>query len=163
MEHSAEVGERIARAREFLGLTQAALAQKVGVARTTEVAIEQGRRPAKLAELYRYADVLGRPLDYFLGVGIWDKADFQPHFRKMVDSLEGGMEAEKRSLLKFEGLCRNYRELEEINGLSAATLPQFPSPRHHSILEAERLAATVRAHLDIGPDVPIGDLRGRLE
>src|SRR5579862_2352872 len=166
MDKAAGVGERIGRAREFLGLTQASVAQKMGLARTTQVAIEQGRSPASVAELYRYSEVLSRPLDYFLGVGVWKEADFQPHFRRMAQALDSrgsSRDVETRTLLRFEGLCRSYRELEELSGLPGSSLPHFPRPRHHSTLEAERLAATVRAHLDIGPDVPIHDLRGRLE
>jgi len=64
--------------------------------------------------------------------------------------------------MRFEGLCRNYLELEEVNGLPRAAMPELPAPRHHSALEAEQLAATVRAHLDLG-DAPIRDLRVRLE
>ncbi len=44
MESNEAVGQRIAKAREFLGLTQAVVAEKLGLARTTQVAIEQGRR-----------------------------------------------------------------------------------------------------------------------
>ena len=58
------VGDRIAKAREFLGLTQATVAERMALARTTQVAIEQGRRPVSVAELYRYAEILSRPLDY---------------------------------------------------------------------------------------------------
>ena len=61
VEPNAEIGQRIAKAREFLGLTQAVIAEKLGLARTTQVAIEQGRRPVSVAELYRYAEVLSRP------------------------------------------------------------------------------------------------------
>jgi transcriptional regulator with XRE-family HTH domain/Zn-dependent peptidase ImmA (M78 family) len=160
------LGERIAKAREFLGLTQATVASRMGLARTTQVAVEQGRRPASVAELYRYAEVLGRPLDYFLAVGVWERTDLQPFFRRMSEALKpgrSGREGETRTLLAFERLCRNYRELIELNGLPIAAFPHFPRPGRHSILEAERLGATVRAHLDIGPDVPIRDLRGRLE
>jgi Zn-dependent peptidase ImmA (M78 family) len=64
--------------------------------------------------------------------------------------------------MKFEALCRNYLELEECNGLPRAAMPELPAPRHHSAVEAEQLAATVRAHLDLG-DAPIRDLRVRLE
>ena len=88
MEPNAEVGQRIAKAREFLGLTQAVIADKLGLARTTQVAIEQGRRPVSVAELYRYAEVLSRPLDYFLGLGVWGKADFRPQFRLMTQRLD---------------------------------------------------------------------------
>jgi Zn-dependent peptidase ImmA (M78 family)/transcriptional regulator with XRE-family HTH domain len=178
VEPNAEIGQRIAKAREFLGLTQAVIAEKLGLARTTQVAIEQGRRPVSVAELYRYADVLSRPLDYFLGLGVWGKADFRPQFRLMAERLDatavgpprrpgrpkGPAEAspERLALMRFEGLCRNYLELEEVNGLPRAAMPELPAPRHHSALEAEQLAATVRAHLDLG-DAPIRDLRVRLE
>jgi Zn-dependent peptidase ImmA (M78 family)/DNA-binding XRE family transcriptional regulator len=178
MEPDVEVGQRIAKAREFLGLTQAVIAEKLGLARTTQVAIEQGRRPVSVAELYRYAEVLSRPLDYFLGLGVWGKADFRPQFRLMAERLDssatspprrpgrprGPAEAspERLALMRFEGLCRNYLDLEEVNGLPRAAMPELPAPRHHSTLEAEQLAATVRAHLDLG-DAPIRDLRVRLE
>ena len=70
MESNEAVGQRIAKAREFLGLTQAVVAEKLGLARTTQVAIEQGRRPVSVAELYKYSEVLSRPLDYSgLGLG----------------------------------------------------------------------------------------------
>jgi Zn-dependent peptidase ImmA (M78 family)/transcriptional regulator with XRE-family HTH domain len=179
MESNEAVGQRIAKAREFLGLTQAVVAEKLGLARTTQVAIEQGRRPVSVAELYRYAEVLSRPLDYFLGLGVWGKADFRPHFRLMAERLDSVVTgpprrpgrpkgppeptAEKLALMQFESLCRNYLELEELNGLPRTTMPELPQPRHYSTPEAEQLAATVRAHLDLGPDAPIPDLRVRLE
>src|SRR5436190_4184571 len=127
MESNEAVGQRIAKAREFLGLTQAVIAEKLGLARTTQVAIEQGRRPVSVAELYRYADVLSRPLDYFLGLGVWGKADFRPQFRLMAEKLDattvgpprrpgrprGPAEpsSEKLLLMSFESLCRSYLEL----------------------------------------------------
>ena len=179
MESNEAVGQRIAKAREFLGLTQAVVAEKLGLARTTQVAIEQGRRPVSVAELYKYSEVLSRPLDYFLGLGVWGKADFRPHFRLMAEKLDaavtgpprrpgrprGAPEAspEKLLLMNFESLCRNYLELEETNGLPRTAMPELPVPRLYSVPEAEQLAATVRAHLDIGPDAPIRDLRVRLE
>jgi transcriptional regulator with XRE-family HTH domain/Zn-dependent peptidase ImmA (M78 family) len=179
METPDAVGHRIAKAREFLGLTQAVVAEKLGLARTTQVAIEQGKRPVSVAELYRYAEVLSRPLDYFLGLGAWGKVDFRPQFRRIADELDaasvvaprkpgrprGAPEApgEKLTLMTWESLCRNYLELEEANGLPRAGMPELPVPRTFSAAEAEQLAATVRAHLDIGPDAPIRDLRVRLE
>jgi transcriptional regulator with XRE-family HTH domain/Zn-dependent peptidase ImmA (M78 family) len=180
MDSNEAVGQRIAKAREFLGLTQAVVAEKLGLARTTQVAIEQGRRPVSVAELYRYADVLSRPLDYFLGLGVWGKADFRPHFRLMAERLDAALSAalprrpgrprgatepspEKLLLMSFESLCRHYLELEEVNSLPRTAMPELPVPRLYSVPEAEQLASTVRAHLDLGPDAPIRDLRVRLE
>jgi hypothetical protein len=65
--------------------------------------------------------------------------------------------------MNFESLSRNYLELEEVNGLPRTAMPELPVPRMASVAEAEQLAATVRAHLDLGPDAPIRDLRVRLE
>ena len=154
MESNEAVGQRIAKAREFLGLTQAVVAEKLGLARTTQVAIEQGRRPVSVAELYRYSEVLSRPLDYFLGLGVWGKADFRPHFRLMAEKLDnavtgpprrpgrpkGAPEAspEKLLLMNFESLCRNYLELEETNGLPRTAMPELPVPRLYSAPEAEQ-------------------------
>lgn len=180
MDSNEAVGQRIAKAREFLGLTQAVVAEKLGLARTTQVAIEQGRRPVSVTELYRYAEVLSRPLDYFLGLGVWGKADFRPYFRLMAERLDAALSSaqprrpgrprgatepspEKLLLMNFESLCRNYLELEEINSLPRTAMPELPVPRLYSVPEAEQLAATVRAHLDLGPDAPIRDLRVRLE
>ncbi len=179
MESNEAVGQRIAKAREFLGLTQAVVAEKLGLARTTQVAIEQGRRPVSVTELYRYSEVLSRPLDYFLGLGVWGKADFRPQFRLMAERLDAAItgpprrpgrprgpsepSSEKLLLMHFESLCRNYLELEEFNGLPRTAMPELPAPRLFSVPEAEQLAATVRAHLDLGPDAPIRDLRVRLE
>src|SRR6267143_481005 len=140
MESNEAVGQRIAKAREFLGLTQAVVAEKLGLARTTQVAIEQGRRPVSVAELYRYSEVLSRPLDYFLGLGVWGKADFRPHFRLMAEKLDasvvgpprrpgrpkGAPEAspEKLLLMNFESLCRNYLELEDTFAIRVYVLSQ---------------------------------------
>ncbi len=174
------VGERIGKAREFLGLTQATVADRMGMARTTQVAIEQGRRPVSVAELYQYAEILSRPLDYFLGLGMWqEEADFRPQFRLMMEKLDAvptgaprrpgrpkaSTEAspERLALMRFESLCRNYLELERVNRLPRVPMPELPHPKRLSLQEAEQLAATLRAHLDVGNDAPIRDLRVRLE
>jgi transcriptional regulator with XRE-family HTH domain/Zn-dependent peptidase ImmA (M78 family) len=174
------VGQRISKAREFLGLTQATVAERMNLARTTQVAIEQGRRPVSVAELYQYAEILSRPLDYFLGLGMWhEETDFRPQFRVMMDKLESvppgtprrpgrpksAPEAspERLALMRFESLCRNYLELEKVNRLPRVPMPELPQPRRMSGQEAEQLAATLRAHLDLGNDAPIRDLRVRLE
>src|SRR5262245_11654251 len=86
-----QIGQRIADAREFLGLTQSLVATRMGLARTTQVAIEQGRRAASVADLYRYSEVLSRPLDYFLGMGVWAKADFGPQLRALAERLDAAM------------------------------------------------------------------------
>jgi Zn-dependent peptidase ImmA (M78 family) len=133
-----------------------------------------------VAELYQYAEILSRPLDYFLGLGMWqEETDFRPQFRLMMEKLEAvpagsprrpgrpksSTEAspERVALMKFEALCRNYLELEKVNRLPRVPMPELPLPRRLSQQEAEQLAATLRAHLDVGSDASIHDLRVRLE
>lgn len=176
----AAVGQRIAKAREFLGLTQAIVAARMNLARTTQVAIEQGHRAVAVEELQRYGEILGRPLSYFFGEGMWsDDGDFRAVFRQIAERLDtahtgpprrpgrprGASEAppEKRALMVFEALCRQHLDLQRVNGLPAARLPDLPVPVHHSSHEAELLAATVRAHLDVGGEAPLANLRRVVE
>lgn len=63
-----ELAKRVYKARIDAGLSQAELAEKVGMAQTSIAAIEIGRstRPRKIAEI---AKILNVPLSYFLGAG----------------------------------------------------------------------------------------------
>ena len=54
-----EIGERLRAARELVGITQAAAANSIDVARTTIVAVEQGRRRIRMEELQRLASLYG--------------------------------------------------------------------------------------------------------
>ncbi len=174
------VGQRIAKAREFLGLTQIVVAQRMRLARTTQVAIEQGHRPVSVAELRDYGDILGRPLSYFFGEGVWNEdGDFRAVFRQISERLDavhvgpprrpgrprGSSEPppEKRALLHFEALCRQQLDLQDLNRLPPPWLPELPAPVHHSGHEAELWAATVRAHLDVGGEAPLFELRRIVE
>ena len=125
MESNEAVGQRIAKAREFLGLTQAVVAEKLGLARTTQVAIEQGRRPVSVAELYKYSEVLSRPLDYFLGLGVWGKADFRPHFRLMAEKLDASAVGSATPPGPAEGRPRGLAREAPPDELRVA-LPQLP-------------------------------------
>ncbi len=174
------VGQRIGKAREFLGLTQAVVAQRMDLARTTQVAIEQGHRAVSVAELQRYCTILGRPLAYFFGEGVWgDDGEFRAVFRQIAERLDavrsgpprgpgrprGSTEPppDKRALAQFETFCRQQLDLLRLNRLEGPWLPVLPPPTHHSAHEAELWAAGLRAHLDAGGEAPILDLRRRLE
>src|SRR5688572_5361430 len=119
------IGARIAKARDSAGLTQEQVAEHLGFARTTQVAIEQGRRRVSAHELYVFAQVLGRPLDYFLGLGAWGDLDFRPLLRRFGELAEGerGPSPENQALVEFESLCRDYLSLEAMNDLPGKVLP----------------------------------------
>ena len=66
MEHGARVGARLKAARRRVGLTQAQLADALGLRhRQTVASIEAGRRSLSAQELIRAMGVLGVDLDYF--------------------------------------------------------------------------------------------------
>lgn len=159
------IGDRIAKARDSIGLTQEQVAQRLGFARTTQVAIEQGRRRVSAQELYVFSRVLGRPLDYFLGVGAWGDLDFRPLLRRFGELAEGegGPTPESRALIEFEALCRDYLELETMNELPAKVLPDLGMPDLQGIGDAERLAGAVRGLLGVADEAPLRDLRDLLE
>ena len=69
--HEAERNERVLganlrRAREARGMTQAEVAEQLGVARTTLVAIEQGSRRVRPEELVELASIYGREVSELL-------------------------------------------------------------------------------------------------
>lgn len=64
----ATIGQRILRARKHLGLTQAALAQQVGLARTSLTNIERGQQQMQVHTLYALARALHVPVGTLLPV-----------------------------------------------------------------------------------------------
>ena len=58
-----DIGERLRLARERAGLTQAQVAGEIGIARTTLVAIERGKRQVRVEELRRLARSYGESVN----------------------------------------------------------------------------------------------------
>ena len=57
---------RLRQARLDAGLTQAQVAEKLGVRQTLVSKVELGERRIDPIELRRFAELYGRPLDWFL-------------------------------------------------------------------------------------------------
>ena len=62
----AELGARVAQARDEAGLTQGALAAELGIDRTSLVRIESGERKVSASELATIAQIVDRPIDWFV-------------------------------------------------------------------------------------------------
>ena len=60
------MGERIAQLRRNKGLSQAALAQALGLSTSTIAMYEQGRREPSVSIIIALADALGVTIDYLL-------------------------------------------------------------------------------------------------
>ncbi len=65
----ASMGARLRQAREFLGLSQEAVAESLGVPRASVSAMESGRRKVSSLELQDLARLYKRPMDFFLNDG----------------------------------------------------------------------------------------------
>lgn len=159
------LGERLQQARKARGLTQQEVAEKLGMVRTTLVAIEKGERKVQPSELVEMSKLYGRAPGDFVGRKA-NVAPFVPQFR-LPPGEEGVSEAEVlHCATELESLAEDYVVLERING--RPTRSTFPpiysldvpgmSPDHLG----EDVAAAERTRLGLG-DAPIPDLRGLLE
>ena len=61
-----QFGARVREARRAAGLTPRDLGTLIGETHQTVHALECGRIPFRMDHLYRIADVLGRPIEFFL-------------------------------------------------------------------------------------------------
>lgn len=157
------VGQRLQDARKRRGLSQEEAANAIGVARTTMVAIEKGERRIRAAELLQLAQAYGQSVNDLLR----DRpqlAAFAPQFRSQRANWPGDAGVIDESIAEFEGLCRDYLELEQLAG--APLLHHAPPEYSLGAIGVERLAQSAaqseRARLGLG-DAPIPLLRTILE
>jgi len=144
MPSARQIGERLAQARKRKRMTQAEVADRLGMARTTLIAIEKGERQAAGVELVKLASILGITLNDLQREHAV-VADAAPRFRA-GPRRELSPETEAATLELLE-LGRLYVELERIHGISrtAAPLEGVTSYR------VDRLRAGIRPDL-IGGD-----------
>ena len=155
-----DVGERLRIAREAGGITQADAATRIGVARTTLLAIEKGQRriqPDELQGLCRLYStsvnaVLRREAVY---------VDLVPRFRRLITSTDKAADAAARLL---GDLVRAEVELENLLGIKRTR--NYPPER--SVMpgdvrvQAENDATELRQWLGLGL-APVRDLVSLLE
>jgi Zn-dependent peptidase ImmA (M78 family)/transcriptional regulator with XRE-family HTH domain len=168
MPSSVQIGERIAQARKRLGLIQDELAKRLGVARTTLVAMEKGERPPTNAELLKLAQALSIPLNELLREHTV-VADASPRFRmgprqtrsSAVEEAVEQLKALGRQYVELEQLLsvpRTPAPLESVTTFRASRSPQGMDPR----LAGQDAAAFLRRHLDLG-DGPVPALEPLFE
>ncbi|MEV6986647.1 helix-turn-helix transcriptional regulator [Sphaerisporangium sp. NPDC051017] len=66
LESWSEIGGRVAAARERAGFTQRELGDRVGLHRSAITRVELGQRQLDALELARFAEALGRSVEWFL-------------------------------------------------------------------------------------------------
>ena len=155
-----EIGQRLRIARKTAQLTQAEAAASIAVARTTLVAIEQGKRRVRTHELQGLAIRYGTSANAILrreAVHL----DLVPQFRSMERCSGDGTERAARLLTGLVGA-----EVELENALGVARRPNFPRTRR--ILpgdvrtQAEQDAQELRVWLGLGAG-PVRDIVSVME
>lgn len=158
-----ELAARLRAVRNGLGLTQEAVAKALGVSRPLLVAIEQGQREVRPAELVQLATLYQRQVSDFmrpappvelLGAQLRTAASTghveSAELREVITSVEtlgdDYLELARRAGVRLPG---NYPPQFDVRGLDVASA-------------AEDVAAQERARLGLG-DGPINELRRVLE
>jgi Zn-dependent peptidase ImmA (M78 family)/DNA-binding XRE family transcriptional regulator len=166
---SQQLGERLADARKRAKLTQAQLGERLGVARTTIVAIEKGERRPSNSELVRLAQIVLISVNDLLREGAV-RAEVSPRFRMgMTDRTAAAVQDAVERLRVLGG---RYVELERLHNLHRTRAPletlqtyrvELGAPSGlDPKLEGEDAARTVRGVLGLG-DEPAVDIDDRFE
>ncbi len=155
-----EIGERLRVAREGTKLTQAQAADVIGAARTTIVAIEQGKRRIQMDELQKLATAYRTSANAILrreAVHL----DMVPRFRKLEDSRDDDVE---RATHLLNSLVRAEIELENALGVSRARNypPERPLLPGDVRSQAEQDAQELRDWLGLGAG-PVADIISLLD
>ena len=155
-----DMGKRLRLARECAGITQAQAAGKIGVARTTLVAIESGKRQVRVEELRRLARSYGESVNALARPESMP-IDLPLRFRKVNG---GGDSAANQAAETLSNLVRAEVELENVLGVARARSypPERPITSGDVIAQAASDAADVRHRLGIG-SAPIRDIVSLLE
>ena len=155
-----DVGARLRVAREGAGLTQAAAAEAIGVARTTLVALEKGQRRPRIGEIQELARRYGTSANALLRREA-AHVDLTPRFRRL-GTADGGAAVEAARLLT--DLVQAEVELENLLGVTRARNypPNRPLLPGDVRRQAENDAAELRRWLGLGL-APVGDLPDLLD
>jgi Zn-dependent peptidase ImmA (M78 family)/transcriptional regulator with XRE-family HTH domain len=142
-----EIGARVAEARKVSALSQAELASAVKLDRTAITKIEAGERKIDSLELARIAEVLSRPIEWFI----------TPPLPAVVSRRKArDFEGESQADVLLDGLARDVRLLIELKTLEP---PEPPRPKSNidSVTSAEAAARELRKSLGLSPG-PVWDL-----
>jgi Zn-dependent peptidase ImmA (M78 family) len=150
-----EIGERLRLAREVAKLTQEEAGAIIDAARTTIVAIEQGKRRVRIDELQKLAAAYGTSANTILRREAIH-LDMVPRFRKLAQSDDKAIENATRLL---NDLVRAEMELENVLGVTRSRNypPERPILPGNVREQAEQDAQELRDWLGLGPG-PVVDI-----
>jgi transcriptional regulator with XRE-family HTH domain len=108
----AELGERLRRSREYLGLSQNDVAEHLGLSRPAITNMEAGKRKVSTLELNRLAKLYRQPYDYFTGetAELADDETTGALFRATRDLSD----RDREQVLRFAQFLRNSGRAPEL-------------------------------------------------
>lgn len=155
------IGRRIRQAREMLGLSLRALAEKLdgSLSHTALGKYESGSMVPGSAVLIQLSRAMGQPVDYFFREfqSAWTSP---PHFRRRVSKLS---QREKNSLLERSlDFFERYQKIEEIMGEKRPLENPLPKTPAKTEEEVSRRAQLLRKEWNLGSD-PLPNIRELME
>ncbi len=144
------LGQRLAEARDLAGMTQESVGRAVGLERTAIVLLEKGERNLKVPELIEIAQVLGRPLSYFVEPPIPAAVSRRSAPHTAHDST--------RALdVEIDQFATDVRALLSLRlVVPVARTDSARVPRTHDEAESTAAACRLRAGLDSSPIEDLG-------
>jgi len=151
------IGDQIRKARKLLGLTPEESAREINVSPEIILEWEEERSRPTLSQLEAMAKLYGREIDFFLRKTPGSPAKIE--FRgKLGQSLKNISIESRIVIAKFEELCRNAFEFEELLGKSREIKLLTFKPTNKPETDAGRLRETYNLM-----DKPVSALRNLLE
>lgn len=101
------LGERLREAREYVGLSQEAVAKALGIPRPSVSSMESGKRKVSMIELQQLARLYKRQYSYFLGEEdeSWREAD--ETVKALFRATRGLSERDREQVVRFAEFLRN--------------------------------------------------------
>jgi Zn-dependent peptidase ImmA (M78 family)/DNA-binding XRE family transcriptional regulator len=154
------LGLRLQEARKATGMTQQEVADHLGMARTTVVAIEKGERKVTSQEVVQFAKLYKRAVSDLVSRRVVAES-LVPQFRASQKDVDVSYD---QAAIELQNRAEDYVELERILGAPLATRfsPEYDTRGTAPERIAEDIATAERNRLGLG-DGPIGNLRDRLE
>jgi Zn-dependent peptidase ImmA (M78 family)/DNA-binding XRE family transcriptional regulator len=153
-----ELGRRLKKAREAVGLTQEDAAEQLGISRGALAQFEMGAKAPNSLHLVRLAEIYRRDLAELLAEQ-FNEARRDPLTALFRADLQLASDRERASAVaECAKLCREYTNLETLLGIDQDRVydVNYNTPpmrtRWDAIRQGERLAELERARLSLGDD-----------
>lgn len=117
-----DIGHKLQQARENAGLSQEQLASRLGCAQSTLSNYEKGKRRLYLAQLENIAEMLNRPIEYFLESNNYQSSQHlnrgndtieEPELLEIVNALYDLSSEQRRSVMDYISWQKNRQTYQE--------------------------------------------------